>query len=259
MDKLCNEPRVPFEEIFRDESGLLAKHPTWERVLLKDVVTIINGFPFNSKYFSKAPGFPLIRIRDLASNKTATYYTGEYGDNQKVKNGDLVIGMDGNFACYEWKGVEGLLNQRVCRIIPNENFLIKGFLLYGINGYLAAIQNATSSVTVGHLSSLDILKIPFHCLLLTNSAALSPSWMNCGKVDACKARLDKILAILKRFRHRFLPPAPAALTADCASKWQRRRFEHTTIETVADYIGGFAYKSQKFLKWENIRSCALVM
>ncbi|MBV6504892.1 MAG: Type-1 restriction enzyme EcoKI specificity protein [Syntrophorhabdaceae bacterium] len=71
-----------------------------------------------------------------------------------------------------------------------------------------------------------------------------------SKVDACKARLDKIPAILKRFRQSVLAAACSGrLTAD----WREQNgnteiFEQTTVEAVADFVGGFAYKSPKFLK-----------
>lgn len=52
---------VPFEEIFANRNGLLAKHDSWERVELGRVCTILNGFPFKSSLFNKSQGFPVIR------------------------------------------------------------------------------------------------------------------------------------------------------------------------------------------------------
>lgn len=207
---------VPFNEIFAKEIGLLAKHHTWERIEIKFVAEIINGFAFKSNLFSKNKGFPIIRIRDISKGKLETYYTGDYSEEYVVLPGDLLIGMDGNFICCGWKGREGLLNQRVCKIITNEKYLIKKFLLYGINGYLSAIHKATSSVTVAHLSSLDIARIPFPLPPLNEQRRIVAKLEKLlAKVDTCKERLDKIPAILKRFRQSVLSAACSGrLTAD---------------------------------------------
>jgi type I restriction enzyme S subunit len=116
---------VSFEEIFENKSGLLSNHQTWNRVELAAVAKILNGYAFKSDFFSKENGFPLIRIRDIAKNKTETYFEGPYPQEYMVRSGDLLIGMDGNFSCNEWKGKNGLLNQRVCKIIPDERYLKK--------------------------------------------------------------------------------------------------------------------------------------
>jgi type I restriction enzyme S subunit len=207
---------VPFEEIFAQETGLLARAPHWERVELSEVTSILNGYAFKSKLFSKDQGFPLIRIRDIANSKAETYYTGEYSSEYIVNSGDLIIGMDGNFACYEWKGKPGLLNQRVCKISPNRNYLLRKFLLFALNGYLQAIQNATSSVTVTHLSSRDIGKIPFPLPPLNEQSRIIETLEAIlTKCETSKQRLDRIPHILKRFRQSILAAACSGrLTAD---------------------------------------------
>ena len=67
------------------------------RYILKDLVDFKNGYAFKSKFFSNTDGIPLIRIRDIKNSTTKTYYFGEYDNDFIVKNGDFLIGMDGNF------------------------------------------------------------------------------------------------------------------------------------------------------------------
>jgi type I restriction enzyme S subunit len=221
---------VPFEDLFSNESGLLSSHRSWKRIELGQVLSIVNGFAFKSELFSKNSGFPLIRIRDIIKNKTETFYAGEYSNEYIVCSGDLLVGMDGNFLCSEWCGERALLNQRVCKLIPNENYVNKKFLLYGINGYLSAIQNATSSVTVGHLSSKDILRIPFPLPPLTEQQRIVAKLEKLmAKLDQCKARLEKIPTILKRFRQSVLA---AACSGELTKGWRK---ENTKI-TPADQL-----------------------
>lgn len=147
------------ELIDADTSGMLGKHATWERVPLAEVATILNGAPFDSALFSTTEGMPLVRIRDVTTGQTSTYYTGPYEDEYLVQQGDLLVGMDGDFNSGFWGPKTALLNQRVCRISPVEPFYDKRLLAFTLPGYLAAINANTPSVTVKHLSSKTIGEI----------------------------------------------------------------------------------------------------
>ena len=147
------------ELIDADTSGLLGKHATWERVPLAEVAAILNGAPFDSALFSTTEGMPLVRIRDVTTGQTNTYYTGTYEDAYLVHQGDLLVGMDGDFNSGFWGPKTALLNQRVCKISPIEPFYDKRLLALALPGYLAAINANTPSVTVKHLSSRTIGEI----------------------------------------------------------------------------------------------------
>lgn len=147
------------EVIDNDKTGLLTKHSSWERVLLIEVATILNGAPFDSAMFSTTEGHPLIRIRDVLTGTTSTYYRGTYDEAYVVRQGELLVGMDGDFNSAYWGAVPALLNQRVCKITPDENFYSKVFLGHVLPGYLAAINANTSAITVKHLSSKTIGEI----------------------------------------------------------------------------------------------------
>lgn len=123
------------------------------------MLSVQNGFAFDSKAFGNV-GFPLIRIRDLKlGTSTETRYAGEFDSRYIVNFGDFLIGMDGEFGCYEWKGERALLNQRVCRLHGFGQELEPRFLFHGINAHLKAIEEVTGYTTVKHLSSKQILGI----------------------------------------------------------------------------------------------------
>ena len=146
--------------IVRDNhNGLLAVHRTWERTPLTEVAAILNGFAFKSSLFDACEGVPLVRIRDVLSDQTQTKYGGEYDDTYLVASGDLLIGMDGDFHCTIWQGGTALLNQRVCKVTPREDYNQR-FLAHVLPGYLKAINDHTSAITVKHLSSRTVTNIP---------------------------------------------------------------------------------------------------
>lgn len=136
-------------------------------VFLRDVLEIQNGFAFDSSLFNTSKsGLPIIRIRDLSKGFSDTYYNGGYEKKYIVKKGDFLIGMDGEFRCYQWKSEEALLNQRVCKLHNFSKDMNPKYLYYLINKYLIEIENKTSYVTVKHISSKQIydIKVPLPSL-----------------------------------------------------------------------------------------------
>lgn len=151
----------PTEIVRQSQSPLLSVHPSWSRVPLGDIAEVRNGFAFKSEFFDKGEGVPLLRIRDVGGNSTETRYSGRYDPSYIVRPGEIVVGMDGDFRVARWGGPEALLNQRVCKVVLRDrSFYDEAFLLYVLPGYLNAIHDFTSSVTVKHLSSESIKEIP---------------------------------------------------------------------------------------------------
>jgi type I restriction enzyme, S subunit len=133
----------------------------WQKIKLGDILTLQSGYAFSSKRFTQEDGLPLIRIRDIKNGlNTQVNYNGAFEPKYLVKKGDLLIGMDGEFRCYEWKGQQALLNQRVCKLIDFKGIHPK-FLLYGINKYLKEIEDVTTFTTVKHISAKKIKDIEF--------------------------------------------------------------------------------------------------
>ncbi|QJW49050.1 restriction endonuclease subunit S [bacterium BFN5] len=129
-------------------------------VRLGDVCEILSGFAFDSSKFTEnSKDVPLIRIRDIMRGFTTTYYSGNYDSKYLVKDGDYLIGMDGEFNISEWKGQDALLNQRVCKIICKSNILYHRYLIFFMPKALKNIENRTSFVTVKHLSTKSINQI----------------------------------------------------------------------------------------------------
>ena len=175
-----------------NENGLLGVHPTWARVRLADVCSILNGFPFSSKRFKPTGGTPLIRIRDVLRGRTETHFVGEYEPEFLVQQGELVVGMDGDFNSSLWAGERALLNQRVCKLTPDERFYDLRLLVHALQGYLSAINSKTSAITVKHLSSRTVADVPLPLPPRPEQGRLVDS------IESYFTRLDDAVASLKR-------------------------------------------------------------
>lgn len=162
-------------------------------VLLGDVCEFQNGFAFESNFFSQTNGMPLIRIRDIKNGlKTETRYTGPYKNDFVVKKGDYLIGMDGEFRCYVWRGEDALLNQRVCRLRKYRETIDPKFLFYGINEYLEAIEEKTTFTTVKHISIKQIRDIKFPLPDIGEQKRVVK------KLDAAFERIDKAIELTQK-------------------------------------------------------------
>ena len=125
----------------------------WPTVQLGGVVQIDIGYAFDSKQFnSDGMGMPVVRIRDVKRGFTQTHFNGEFSDRFIVRDGDILIGMDGDFNCQKWRGGTALLNQRVCRVKSASAKLDSRFLFFALPSVLHQIWKVTPFVTVKHLS-----------------------------------------------------------------------------------------------------------
>lgn len=125
--------------------------------LLTEVCDIQYGYPFDSSKFSESEGIPLIRIRDVTRGYSETFTTEEYNPEYLVHDGDLLVGMDGEFNIAKWGKTPALLNQRVCRLTP-KSAVDKGYLYYYMPIILKQIEAKTPFVTVKHLSAKELNK-----------------------------------------------------------------------------------------------------
>ncbi|MCQ2000556.1 restriction endonuclease subunit S [Arthrobacter zhaoxinii] len=130
-----------------------------ELARLGDHVEILSGFAFDSSRFASEGEMPLVRIRDVVRGRTETYYSGPFEERFVVRKGDLLVGMDGDFNRESWSSEPALLNQRVCRISPDDAHLDRRYLYHFLPQALMEIWHATPFATVKHLSIKAIREI----------------------------------------------------------------------------------------------------
>ncbi|EGE88584.1 type I restriction modification DNA specificity domain protein [Streptococcus pneumoniae GA04375] len=133
-----------------------------KKVKLGEVCEILSGYAFKSSQFNDNKiGLPLIRIRDVERGFSDTYFEGTYPEEYLIKNGDLLITMDGSFILKKWEGDLALLNQRVCKIKITDKSVDEGYISWLIPKFLKEIEDKTPFVTVKHLSVAKIKDISF--------------------------------------------------------------------------------------------------
>ena len=155
-------------------------------MLLPDICKIQYGYAFDSAKFSDSEGIPLIRIRDVVRGYSETYTTEKCGEEYIVNDGDMLIGMDGEFNIAHWKGGKAYLNQRVCRLIPSDE-VDALYLYYFMPKALKAIEDKTPFVTVKHLSAKELNKV----------VVPMPSMHEQKKIASSLQKVDELIALRK--------------------------------------------------------------
>ena len=128
----------------------------WERKHLVDIAEVQYGYAFDGSLFnSEKKGKPIIRIRNIPDARTNDYTTEEADEQYLVRNGDIVVGMDGEFHINSWADETAYLVQRTCRIRPN-NTEMNGFLLWAIYDPIKFFEKTVVGATVAHLGKKHI-------------------------------------------------------------------------------------------------------
>jgi type I restriction enzyme, S subunit len=201
-------------------NGLTGKAAHWERVRLGEVAQVINGFPFPSGGFNNKAGEPVLRIRDITAGSVGTFFKGDVEGAPGVEHGDLVVGMDGDFNSRLWAGETALINQRVCRIAPDEAVYSKSLLAYALPGYLKLVNDHTSAVTVKHLSSRTIADFPLPLPPRREQDRLASKIDELfSRIDEGERALERVQKLVERYRQSVLK---AAVTGELTREWREK-------------------------------------
>ncbi len=148
---------APFKDGKFVESELGMIPEGWRVGSPYEYLDFIYGAPYKSNLFNdKKEGLPLIRIRDLKDCSPQFYTPEVLPKSEYVKAGDILAGMDAEFAPYIWKGQQGLLNQRVCKIKPKSKEIGRFFCMLLVKPQLLFVQAVKTGTTVSHIGKSDI-------------------------------------------------------------------------------------------------------
>ncbi len=235
----------------------------WTYKKLGEVCGIQYGFAFDSSFFCEDDNYPqLIRIRDVVRGYSETYYKGAIPEGYYVENGDLLIGMDGEFNIAPWKSEKALLNQRVCKIYAADSTMLERFIYYQMQIILKHIEDETPFVTVKHLSAKKLNSVEFPVPPLSEQQSIV-------------SELDKIneLISLKKAQLSDLDALAQSIFYDMFGDLHNTAFSvqtlndtcefikdgtHQTPQYTEDKINGVKFLSAKdvvsgYIDWGNIK------
>ncbi|MER2513118.1 MAG: restriction endonuclease subunit S [Nitrosomonas ureae] len=270
-------PRYP---IYKD-SGVewLGEVPAhWDVMPVKNLASIVNGYPFDSTFFDSAEGYPLIRIRDLNKFEAETYYKGEFVETAAITSADVLIGMDGDFNVGRWRGQgRALLNQRMCCVRGRSNLATR-LLEYSLPIRLKEINDVTYATTVKHLASSQVEKTFVAIPPDTAEQSKIASFLDreTAKIDELVAEQRRLMELLKEKRQAVISHAVTkGLNPDAPMKpsgiewmgavpahWEVKRISSLSTKITNGFVGptrdiladsGIRYLQSLHIKGNTIR------
>ncbi len=216
----------------------------WDVAPIQKHYSLCNGYPFKAELFSDSgkPENRLIRIRDILSTKSHIYTNESCPEDASINNGDVLIGMDGDFNVSFWNQGTAKLNQRVCALRGNDSTWDR-FLYLGITQPLKVINDLTFSTTVKHLASHQVLKtqfpIPPERELMTIVNFLDHET---ARIDALIEEQQRLIALLKEKRQAVISHAvtkgldPNVPMKDSGVEWLGDVPAHWQIKRVKNIL-----------------------
>lgn len=128
----------------------------WEKERLVDIANVQYGYAFDGSQFNDSGnGMPIIRIRNIPSGITSDYTTEDADVKYLISNGEILVGMDGEFHINSWSGDNAYLVQRSCCFRPKKKEM-NGWLLWAINEPIKFYERTVVGATVSHLGKKHI-------------------------------------------------------------------------------------------------------
>lgn len=128
----------------------------WKKEDLINLVDIQYGYAFKGSLFNNiGKGMPIIRIRNIPDGQTTDFTTEKVSKEYIIHNGDILVGMDGEFYVNSWGGEDAYLVQRTCCFRPKFNNM-KGYLLQAILEPIKFFEKTVVGATVTHLGKKHI-------------------------------------------------------------------------------------------------------
>jgi type I restriction enzyme S subunit len=131
----------------------------WSIVRLFDVAEVTFGFPFASVMFNTDEGVPVVRIRDVLAGETKTRTLQRPDARYLIEDGDILVGMDGEFHMGIWGAGDAWLNQRVARIRTVDPDVCQHALFWALRAPIARWNKAIAGTTVAHLGKKHLEEI----------------------------------------------------------------------------------------------------
>ena len=133
----------------------------WNVKSIFNELSVQYGYPFSTDQFTEEQtNVPVVRIRDILDNSISTYSHEDTDDKYRLNEGDLLVGMDGNFHMNYWIDNAAYLNQRSVRLRATALSTVSVVQArYDIAPYIKAKELRAKGSTVGHLSDKDLKEL----------------------------------------------------------------------------------------------------
>ena len=204
----------------------------WVAARVNDTALYVNGLAFKPTDWKPA-GVPIIRIQNLTDRtREFNYAVGDFPDEVTVRDGDLLVSWSATLEAFKWDRGEGVLNQHIFRVIPDDGLTHRDFLLLLLR---SAIREMADSEHAHGLVMTHINRGPFlnHVVLVPPLAEQRRIVARASELMGLLDRLEAARAEREATRDRLTHPGLSMLASSVAGP----KVHAASAGFVADAIG----------------------
>lgn len=225
----------------------------WNKIYLREIITIKNGFAFKSKDFVEH-GIPVIKIKNVKPNRII-FDTLSYVDEKKVESlskylimpGDILITMSGNrldgspdswvgkVATFKHSGLY-FLNQRVSILNVNKDLADEKFISFYLSSWEMQQHFINQSNSSGGQANISPS-------IVGNTEILLPPLKEQQAIAEVLSSLDDKINLLHR-QNQTLEQMAETLFRKWFVEEAKEEWEHKSLSSIANFLNGLA--CQKF-------------
>ena len=120
-----------------------------QKMSLGECLTLINGRAYKRSELLDE-GTPVIRIQNLNNGRNWYYSDLELPEDKYCSKGDLLFAWSATFGPFIWNGEKGIYHYHIWKVIPNEEFLDKGYAYYMLESITEKIKSAAHGSSMPH-------------------------------------------------------------------------------------------------------------
>lgn len=208
----------------------------WAKASIADTGQYINGLAFKPTDWEES-GTPIIRIRNLTDptapiNRTSRVVPASV----KVKTGTILVSWSATLDAFIWDREDAVLNQHIFKVVPDETVVGKSFLYFLLRSEIAAMRASEHlhGSTMKHINRGPFLAHKISLPPLAEQKRIADKLEAVlGRVNACRARLDRVPDLLKRFRQSVLA---AATSGQLTEDWRQRNPNEVEAKSLAKAV-----------------------
>ncbi len=186
----------------------------WAPCRLGDVLTLVNGRAYKQPEMLQK-GTPILRIQNLNGGNNWFYSDLTLPDDKFCVEGDLLYAWSATFGPYIYQGPKAIFHYHIWNVHPS--FAVeKQFVYYELMRITDGIKQAAHGVAMPHITKAGMEDWELNLPPLPEQKRIADKLDSVlARVDACRDRLDRLPALLKRFRQSILAAATSGrLTED---------------------------------------------
>lgn len=175
----------------------------WKQCSMEDIAQYINGYAFKPSDW-KDEGKPIIKIKELNDGVTKDTPRNKGVDiphKYHIKAGDILFSWSATLTAMIWDDENGLLNQHLFKVIPNEG-ISREFVLQAILKALLEFQNLTTGSTMKHIQRGKLAQVN---LVVPDGGMMTMYQQQSEPVREKILALKRQIILLTKVRDRLLP------------------------------------------------------